>query len=125
MCSALDSKCYNISQSINLKLTFLSERLNKNTFIELSAIILNESAVDLVIGRKTIRETNIFHELPSQLTSKNIVEKAATEPVVKKITVYGLLAALVLESERAARSSIPDDDEIEEHAATGNVSDTT
>ena len=40
VCSALDSKCYNISQSINLKLTFLSERLNKNTFIKLSAIIL-------------------------------------------------------------------------------------
>ena len=118
VCSALDSKCYNISQSINLKLTFLSERLNKNTFIKLSAIILNESAVDLVIGRKTIRETNIFRELPSQLTSNNLVEKAATEPVVKKTTVYGLLAALVLESERAARSSIPDDDEIEEHAAS-------
>ena len=102
MCSALDSKCYNISKSINFKLTFLSECLNKNTFIKLSAIILNKSAVDLVIGRKTISETNVFHELPSQLTSTNIIEKAATEPVVKKITIYGFLASLDLESERAA-----------------------
>ena len=41
-----------------------------------------------------IRESNIFHELPSQLISNNIVEKAATEPVVKKTTIYGLLASL-------------------------------
>ena len=32
VCSALDGKCYNISKSINLKMTYFSERLNKNIF---------------------------------------------------------------------------------------------
>ena len=74
--------------------------------------------MSLLIGRKTVHETNIFHELPNQLTFSNIVEKAATEPIVKKATIYSLLASLVLKSGRASRSSIPDDDEIEEHAAS-------
>ena len=50
VCSALDGKCYNISKSIDLKMTYFSERLNKNTFINFKAIILNKSSVDVVIG---------------------------------------------------------------------------
>ena len=34
VCSALDGKCYNISKSINLKMTYFSERLNKNIFLD-------------------------------------------------------------------------------------------
>ena len=51
VCSALDGKCYNISKSINLKMAYFSERLNKNTFLNFKAIILNKSSVDVVIGR--------------------------------------------------------------------------
>ena len=39
VCSALDGKCYNISKSINLKMTYFSERLSKNTFLNFKAII--------------------------------------------------------------------------------------
>ena len=51
VCSALDRKCYNISKSINLKMTNFSECLNKYNFFNFKAIILilKKSSVDVVI----------------------------------------------------------------------------
>ena len=57
VCSALNGKCYNISKSINLEMTYFAERLNKNTFLNFKAIILNKSSVDVVIGRVTLWES--------------------------------------------------------------------
>ena len=117
VCSALNNKCYNISKSILLNLTYFSERLNKNTFLKIQAIILNDSPVDLVIGRQTIRESNIFLELPSQLTSTNLVPRAATLATPQKVIRSGVLASLVLKSEKLSQLAVPNDDEIGEHEA--------
>ena len=93
VCSALDNKCYDISKSILLKMTYFSERVNKYIVLKFKAIILNESSVDVLIGRETIRKSNIFFEVPSQLTASNVVYRAATSKIPHRVIVSGLLAS--------------------------------
>ena len=78
-------------------MTYFSERLNKNVFFKFKAITLSESSVDLLIGRETIRESNIFFEIPSQLSATTIVYRAATSKIPQRVIVSGLLASLVVQ----------------------------
>ena len=72
----------------------------------------------MVIGRVTIRESQIFLELPSQLASTNIVHRAATSVTPQRVIVSGLLASLIIQSENTSHLAMPDDDEIGEHEAS-------
>jgi hypothetical protein len=71
VCSGLDNKCNDISKHIPLYLSYFSEALNKNDVFLINAIILESSPVDLFIyiGKQTIRRTQIFTSVPSQLSS--------------------------------------------------------
>jgi hypothetical protein len=60
VCSGLDNKCYDISKSIQLRIFYFSEILNKTVFIETTAIILESSPVDLILGRNTIKLNNFL-----------------------------------------------------------------
>jgi Reverse transcriptase (RNA-dependent DNA polymerase) len=68
VCSGLDNQCYDISNSINLRIFYFCEHLSKIAHIEITAIVLQSSPVDLIIGRKTIKLHKLFHQLPSQLS---------------------------------------------------------
>ena len=69
VCSGLDNKCYDISKHIPLYVSYFSEALNKNDVFLINAIVLESSPVDLLIGKQTIRKTQIFTSVPSQLSS--------------------------------------------------------
>ena len=66
----------------------------------------------------TVRESQIFPELPTQLASTNIVHRAATSVTPQRVIVSGLLASLVIQSEKTSQLAIPNDDEIDEHEAS-------
>ena len=60
VCSGLDNKCYDISRHIPLYVSYFSEVLNKNDIIVIDAIVLDSSPVDLLIGRKSLRRTQLL-----------------------------------------------------------------
>ena len=72
VCSGLDNKCYDISRHIPLYVSYFSETLNKIDIFQINAIVLDSSPVDLLIGKQTIRRTQIFSSVPSQLSSHSV-----------------------------------------------------
>ena len=99
-------------------MTYFSECVNKYIVLQFKAIILTDSSVDLLIGRETIRELNIFFEVPSQLSATTIVYRAATSKIPHRVIVSGLLASLIIQSESTSQLAMPDDDTIGEHEAS-------
>jgi transposase InsO family protein len=90
VCSALDNKCYDISRSIILSITYFREDINKNDTFEMKAIILSSSPVDLLIGRNTIKLHSLFEKVPSQLMIKNSVQIQAA--VLEHVSDTGCLS---------------------------------
>jgi hypothetical protein len=87
VCSGLDNKCYDISKSIDLRIFYFSETLNETVFIETTAIILESSPVDLILGRKTIKRHKLFDQIPSQLSVHYVdsASRALTGIVPEKV----------------------------------------
>ena len=67
VCSGLDNKCYDISNSLALRIFYFCEKLNKIAHIDITAIILDSSPIDLILGRNTIKLHQLFEQVPSQL----------------------------------------------------------
>jgi transposase InsO family protein len=55
-----------------LYVSFFNEALNKTDVFLINAIVLESSPVDLLIGKATIRKTQIFSRVPSQLSSNSV-----------------------------------------------------
>ena len=72
VCSGLDNQCYDISSSIALRIFYFCEKLSKIAHIDITAIILQSSPVDLILGRKTIKLHKLFNQLPSQLSVHSV-----------------------------------------------------
>ena len=66
VCSGLDNTCYDISKSVIISVNYLNERLNKINTFEIKAIISDTSPLDLIIGRATIKDLSLVHNVPSQ-----------------------------------------------------------
>ena len=66
VCSGLDNTCYNVDTKIDLCVTFYNELLNNDDTFDISAIILKETPIDIIIGRDTIRKYQLFDKIPSQ-----------------------------------------------------------
>ena len=69
VCSGLDNHCYDISDTIDLTLSYFCPDLNKYSSFSITAFILNESKIDLIVGRKAIRELNLFSKFPDQISA--------------------------------------------------------
>lgn len=72
VCSGLDNQCYDISSSIALRIFYFCETLSKIVSIEINAIVLQSSPVDLILGRNTIKLHKLFDQIPSQLSLQNV-----------------------------------------------------
>ena len=72
VCSGLDNTCYNVNTKIDLRVTFHNELLNNNDTFDISAVILKETPVDIIIGRDTIKKYKLFEKIPSQLNSDEL-----------------------------------------------------
>ena len=68
VCSGLDNHCNDISDTIDLTLFYLCPDLNNYNTFPITAYVLNESKFDLIVGRKTIRELNLFSRFPDQIS---------------------------------------------------------
>ena len=67
VCSGLDSKCYDISNTLALHIFYFNELLKYVAYFRINAIISMSSSIDLLIGRKTIKKFDLFNRVPSQL----------------------------------------------------------
>ena len=76
VCSSLDSKCYDISNTLALYVFYFNELLKNVAYFKINAITLESSPIDLLIGRKTIKKFNLLNQVPSQL--KDFDEKLIT-----------------------------------------------
>ena len=66
VCSGLDNTCYNVDIKIDLCVTSYNELLNNDDTLDISAIVLKETPIDIIIGRDTIRKYQLFDKIPSQ-----------------------------------------------------------
>ena len=69
VCSGLDNHCYDISDTIDLTLSYFCPDLNNHYTFPITAYVLNDSKFDLIVGRKTIRELNLFSRFPDQISA--------------------------------------------------------
>ena len=72
VCSDLDNTCHNLNTELDLGVTFHNELLNNNDTFDISAVILKETPVDIIIGRDTIKMNKLFEKIPSQLNSDKL-----------------------------------------------------
>ena len=70
-----------------MRVTFHNELLNDNDTFDISAIILKETPIDIIIGRDTIRKYKLFNKIPSQLKGNNLIQE--DEKVVSCGTGHG------------------------------------
>ena len=130
VCSGLDNQCYDIRNSIPLRVSFLNEAINNSDTFDINAIILKDTPIDLIIGRETIKKNQLFQKIPSQLdvsiTEDTFSDHAKKQcgcqpngdlqPQLSSPTVAQtsrLLASLHLESEQLLGIPLPDDDDID------------
>ena len=57
VCTGLNNECVKINTILLLRVTFFNEIVNKNTSFDIEATILNNTPIDLIIGRNTIIKT--------------------------------------------------------------------
>ena len=76
VCSGLDSKCYDISNTLALYAFYFNKLLKKAAYFKINAINLESSPIDLLIGKKTIKKFDLFNQVPSRL--KDFDEKPIT-----------------------------------------------
>ena len=137
VCSGLDNTCYNVDTKIDLCVTFYNELLNNDDTFDISAIILKETPIDIIIGRDTIRRYQLFDKIPSQLRGNDLILEDITvrkgsiqcecqpkggskQPSLiaptEILTVsppHRILSSLISMSQNILGGSLPDDDEID------------
>jgi hypothetical protein len=70
VCSGLDNHCRDVSDTIDLILSCFCRDLNEYSSFQISAFVLQNTPVGLIIGRKTILTLDLFSIFPSQIKSK-------------------------------------------------------
>ena len=86
VCSGLDNTCYDMSKSVMISVNYFNECLNNINTFEIKAIILETSPLDLIIGRATIKNLGLVHQVPSQSLNIGkvlITEDKTSEHVIK------------------------------------------
>ena len=67
VCSGLDNQCYDIRNSLPLRVSFLNEAINNSDTFDINTIILKDTTIDLITGREIIKKNQLFRKIPSQL----------------------------------------------------------
>ena len=80
VCSGLDNKCYDVSNTIALSVRYFNEILNNYDVFDINAIILENSPIDLLICRDTIIKFGLFTNIPSQLKGLEPITGCLTAP---------------------------------------------
>jgi hypothetical protein len=86
VCSGLDNICYDSNKLINLIITYKNEQTHKPHSIFLTAFVAQNSPIDLIIGRSSIKKYNFHTSNPSHFvsTTKSSQSTNSTQfPIVK------------------------------------------
>jgi hypothetical protein len=75
---------------IFLYFSYFSKALNKTDVFQINAIVLDSSPVELLIGKQTIRTTQIFYSVPSQLSSHSVT--ATSVAAISEIAELAILS---------------------------------
>ena len=117
--------------------TFYTELLNNHDTYDISANILKETLIDIIIGRDTIKKYKLFDKIPSQLKGNDLNQEdvkvgngtkrcecqpkggskqpsliAPTE-ILTVSPPHRILSSLIPISQNIFGGSLPDDDEID------------
>jgi hypothetical protein len=65
VCSGLDNHCYEISETIDLNLSYFCPDLNNYSSFQITAYVLEQTQIDLIVGRKIIRDLDLFSIFPA------------------------------------------------------------
>ena len=132
VCSGLDNTYYNVDTKIDLCVTFYNELLNNYDTLDISAIILKETPIDIIMSRDTSRKYQLFDKIPIQLRGKKMLQServqnnvnvsqkvvpnnrliAPTE-ILSVSPPHRILSSLISMSQNILGGSLPDDDEID------------
>ena len=66
VCSGLDNACYDTSKSIRLFVSYFNELTNKYDVLDIDAVLLDTSSIDMIISKSTIIKYDLFRTIPSQ-----------------------------------------------------------
>jgi hypothetical protein len=72
VCSGLDNVCYDSDKMINLLFTYNNERTQKLQSIFLRAFVAQNSPIDLIIGRSSIKKHHFHRSNPTHFMSSDI-----------------------------------------------------
>ena len=144
VCSGLDNHCYDISDTIDLTLSYFCHNLNNYYTFPITAFVLNDMKFDLIVERKTIRELNLFSRFPDQISanassstiplpellSSEYVDLTCgcqpkeklqpsdgspkVDPLTQKVKLAVTQKQVIQESERLFGAVPPDEDEIDD-----------
>jgi hypothetical protein len=65
ICSGFNNQCQNNLQALKINLSFTNEITSFLEHIITTVIVLKDSPIDLIIGRKTIKKLRLIDSLPS------------------------------------------------------------
>lgn len=78
VCSGLDNKCYDLTSTILLKLSYFCSIINKYASFEIQAFIIDNSPLKLIIGLQSIRKLNLFHIFPEYVGLNQTTTQSST-----------------------------------------------
>jgi hypothetical protein len=64
VCNGLNNSCYPVNEMLDVILTFINESNNIQRSIPISCFISRNAAVDVILGRATVKKFNFFHTHP-------------------------------------------------------------
>ena len=81
VCSGLDNVCYDSDKLVNLLLTYKNEQTQTQQSIFLTAFVAENSPIDLIIGRSSIKKHNFTTSTPSHFGSNSQNKNSAVSTV--------------------------------------------
>jgi hypothetical protein len=86
VCSGLDNVCYESDKLINLLITYKNERSQKLQSIFLTAFVAQNSPIDLIIGRSSIKKHNFLTSNSSHFVNSDILSSLSTNSTMTHST---------------------------------------
>ena len=78
VCSALDNRCYDLTTTIPLKISYFCSIINNYASFKIQVFIIDNSPLKLIIGLQSIRKLNLFHLFPEYVGLIQTTNKSST-----------------------------------------------
>ena len=85
VCSGLDNVCYDSNKLIDLLITYQNERTQKLQSIFLTAFVAENSPLDLIIGRASIKKHRFNTSNPSHFVNTETCPRKSSHPRCRRL----------------------------------------